>query len=70
MLKADSRAHGKVVKIEWIKKRGITVDKIYAFQQNSNDLTGQFVGAFADLRLPELGVAPLLRSSALLRRER
>ena len=50
--KADTRAHCKVVKIEWIKERGITVDKIHAFQQNSNDLTGQFVSAFTDLRLP------------------
>ena len=52
VLKADSRAHGKVVEIEWIKERGITVDKIHAFHENSNDLTSQFVGAFADLRLP------------------
>ena len=52
VLKADTRAFGKAVKIEWIKERGITVDKVYAFQQSSKDLTGQFVGAFADLRLP------------------
>ena len=52
VLKADTRAHGRVVKIEWLKDRGVTVDKVYAFQQNSNDLTCQFVGAFADLRLP------------------
>ena len=52
LLKADVRAHGKFLKMEWIKERGITVDKVYAFQQSSSDLTGQFFGAFADLRLP------------------
>ena len=31
VLKADSRAHGKVVKIEWIKELGITVENIYVF---------------------------------------
>ena len=30
--------------IEWLKERGITVDKVYAFQQSSTDLTGQFAG--------------------------
>ena len=52
LLKTDARAHGRVVKIEWLKERGITVDKGHAFQQSSTDLTGQFVRAFADLRLP------------------
>ena len=32
VLKADTRTHGRVVKIEWIKERGVTVHKIYAFQ--------------------------------------
>ena len=52
LLKTDARAHGRVVKIKWLKERGITVDKVPAFQQSSTDLTGQFVAAFADLRLP------------------
>ena len=52
LLKTDARAHGRVVNIEWLKERGITVDKVYACQQSSTDFTGQFVGAFADLRLP------------------
>ena len=59
VLKADTRAHGRVVKIEWLKDPGVTVDQVYAFQQNSNDLTCQFVRAFADLRLPYFGVVPL-----------
>ena len=44
VLKADSRARGKVVKIEWMKERVVTVDKVYAFHQNSNDLTSLLRG--------------------------
>ena len=32
LLKTDARAHGRVVKIEWLKEHGITVDRVYAFQ--------------------------------------
>ena len=52
VLKADPRVSGKTAKIEWIKERGVTIDKIFAFQQSSSDLAGQFVGEFSDLRLP------------------
>ena len=47
----DTRVHGKVVKIEWIKERGITIEKVYVFQQRLFNLTGQFVEAFAELRV-------------------
>ena len=52
MIKADPRATGKTAKIEWIKERGVTIDKVFVFQQSSVDLAGQFVGEFSDLRLP------------------
>ena len=52
MIKADPRATGKTAKIEWIKERGVTIDKIFVFQQSSVDLAGQFAGEFSDLRLP------------------
>ena len=52
VLKADPRAVGKTAKIEWSKERGVTIDKIFVFQQSSSDLAGQFVGEFSDLRLP------------------
>ena len=52
MIKADPRATGKTAKIEWIKERGVTIDKVFVFQQSSVDLAGQFVGESSDLRLP------------------
>ena len=52
MVKADPRAVGKCAKIEWGNERGVTLDKMFVFQQASNDLAGQFVGEFSDLRLP------------------
>ena len=52
VLKADARTTGKVVKVEFAGDRGVTVDKTYVFTQNKDQLTGQFVSVFSDLRLP------------------
>jgi hypothetical protein len=52
LLKADARATGKIVKVEFTGERGVTVDKTYAYTQTKDQLTGQFVSVYADLRLP------------------
>ena len=52
LLKADARTTGKVVKVEFAGERGVTVDKTYAYTQTKDQLTGQFVSVYADLRLP------------------
>ena len=52
LIKADARATGKDVKIEFTGERGVTVNKVFGFSQAQNELTGKFVGAFTDLRLP------------------
>ena len=52
VIRADARCAHKTVKIQFTGERGVTVDLIYAFNQDKQELTGKFSGAFADLRLP------------------
>ena len=52
VLKADERCRGKVVKIEFSGSRGVTVDKVYAFSQDENELKGMYASPFTDLSAP------------------
>ena len=52
LIAADPRARGKNAKKEFFGERGVTVDGVYAFSQGSVG-KGDFVGAFADLKLPD-----------------
>ncbi len=52
LLKADPRCEGKTVKVEFVGKRGVTVDKVFAFTQGISELQGKFSEQFADLAVP------------------
>ena len=54
LLKADHRTQGKTVEMVMRGERGVTVDKVYAFQQ-PNSGYGTFSGEFHDLVLPSRG---------------
>ncbi len=51
-LRADPRCAGQTVKPEFMGERGVTVDKVYAFTQGKNDVTGKYIGKFANLTVP------------------
>ena len=52
VLKDHADHANKAIKIEFTGNRGVTVDGVYAFEQDKVELEGKFVAPYADLVLP------------------
>ena len=52
VLKDHADHANKTIKIEFTGNRGVTVDGVYAFEQDKVEIEGKFVAPYADLVLP------------------